>query len=467
MYLKTFCIHPVRCIIIVSLVFNLFIALAVNRDFITSDGGAYHQLAVNLALCNGYSRDTDQPFEPQFFREPGYPFFFSLACRISKLLGNEVGHMFDREKGFYNPAHKEFVVLRVLQALLVTITTVLFYYVLLFFLKPKVAFFIAFSFVFYYPFSIFITYPLREILISSLLMGMSYLTLRSAKSNRPLMHDIAFAILAVMLVLTLQAYVYILPFFGLSSLAVSKSFSKTIRSWTVIGLIFIVGVAPWTYRGYKEANDIRVAKTFGVAYTYELKKFLDANYKAHKLGLDDLGHPFRQRMSNEYWKPGHVVFKRSFNGYYKQYADSLQRVINSEYLINPKQRLWFTIKDITANNFRKSLVWPLWKTDHRSNMQNLILIDRQPSMIVSFVLGVVFFLGFAIGFLLYFKHTWVFIPVFLFHFLLIPFMADEGRRVLPYLPFYYMFAFFGFQWLVAKHFKNNKNSLVKNNLKHK
>jgi 4-amino-4-deoxy-L-arabinose transferase-like glycosyltransferase len=440
-------------IFITALSFYLFLAIAVNQKFIGSDGRSFQRMAVNIAEGNGFSSKIDPPYEPQFFREPGFPFLFSLACRINSALGNENIHLPYEvlEFGYHDTSHTEIVILRTIQSLLAALSVLLFFKITLTFLKPKVALTVALLFIFYLPFSIFVTYPQREMLVAFLLMAMAYLFILSAKSQKSLLYDILFGITAAFLVLTLQAYVFILPVFLLSHWMITKSFAKTLKSAFVIAIVFLIGVAPWTYRGYKEANDWRVVKTFGVSYTYEFKKFHDANFKAYYMNLDNNAEEFRQRVINGYHEPGKIMFEKSFNGYYTSYADSLMKVIEENRNESVGDMLKRTVTDLISVNFRKALIWPLWKPDYRKNISELLSGEHRMQMILSMTAGILVFLISITGMIKYIPKLWYFLPVFIFHALMIPLMATEGRRVMPYLPFYFMFFILGINNLHSKY----------------
>jgi ABC-type multidrug transport system fused ATPase/permease subunit len=430
-----------KIIFITGLLVFLLIAFLVNRSYIGSDGRSYQRLAVNIAEGNGYSSNTKPPFERQFFREPGYPYFFSIACNINKLLGNEnlTLSYYDAKPGYYEGAHIEILILRILQALIASLSVWLFYKTLLFFLKPQLAGLISILFIFYIPFSIFITFPQREILVTTLLIGMGYLFLKSATLSKSLWFDITFGILAVALVMTLQVYVFILPLFLLSHIVITKNLKKSLKSLAIISFVFIIGVAPWSYRGYLEAKDLRVLKTFGVSYTYEFKKFHDANAKAYKLNLGGNGEVFINRIIDGYSEPGKLMFEKSFNAYYLNYADSLNGVINSEAYKTKIDWFKYNIREVIINNYRKALLWPLWKPDYRKDISTILNEDGNRFMLVSIVIGIIIGFIALIGIILFIGKTWYYMPVFIFHFLMIPFIADEGRHVLPFLPFYFMF----------------------------
>ena len=257
-------------------------------------------------------------------------------------------------------------ILRILQALLASLSVWFFYKTILFYLKPKLAVYISFFFIFYIPFGIFVTFPLREMLITTLLIGMGYLFLKSATLPKTLWFDISFGLLASALVLTLQAYVFILPFFLVSHFVISKNVKKTLKSVALIGFVFILGVAPWSYRGYLEANNLKAVKTFGISYTYEFKKFHDSNAKAYFINLDGNGEMFLKRIIQEYEESGKQMFEKSFNGYYIHYTDSLNSVIHSKALKSNFENLKYNIHKLITKNYRKALIWPLWKPDRKS-----------------------------------------------------------------------------------------------------
>jgi len=436
-------IHPKVAILVTltALVFYLFLAVFINRNYIGSDGRSNQRIAVNIAEGNGFSITIDPPYEPHFFSQPGFPYLFSIACRINRVLGNENIHLPYEvlEFGYHDSSHTEIIILRIIQALLAAFSVLLFYKIMLTFLNSKVALIIAVLFIFYLPFSIFVTIPQREMLLTFLLMTMACLFILSARSQKSLLYDILFGITTAFLVLTLQAYVFILPVFLLSHWMITKSFAKTVKSASVIAIVFLIGVAPWTYRAYKEAKDWRVVKTFGISYTYEFKKFHDTNYEAFFMNLDNNAEEFSHRVVSEYHGSGKMMFEKSFNGYYTNYADSLMKVIRERRNETVTDMLKRTVTDLISINYRKALIWPLWKPDYRKNISELLSGEYRMQMILSMSAGILIFLISITGMIMYIPKLWYFLPVFIFHFLMIPLMAYEGRRVLPYLPFFFMF----------------------------
>ncbi|HAF30837.1 MAG TPA: hypothetical protein DCG75_17495 [Bacteroidales bacterium] len=449
-------------IFIAGLFFYLFIALFINKQYIGSDGRSFQRMAVNISEGNGYSDDIDPPFEKQFFREPGFPYFFSGACVLNKLFGKEnIALSYNNPKpGYFDKTHTEIFILRILHALLASLTVWLFYKILLFFLKPQLALLISFLFIFYLPFSIFVTFPQREILVTALLTGMGYLFLQSASTDKSFWFDIIFGLLSAVLVLTLQAYIFILPVFLISHILITKSIKKTFKSVSIISIVFILGVAPWSYRGYKEAKDLRAIKTFGISYTYEFRKFHEANAKAYFANLNGNGDLYRQKIIEGYSESGKQMFEKSFNGYYLHYADSLNKVIGLNAFSSKSNQANFFLKNILFKNFRKALIWPFWKQDYRKNISSLLKNNNQILMAISLFLGIVIAIFALLGMVKYIFKIWFYIPVFTFHFLMIPFMSDEGRRMLPFIPFYYMFFILGlvfFYHLIRKRFFNQRD----------
>jgi hypothetical protein len=434
-----------RLILTTALILFFIVALFVNRNYISPDGRSFQRLGVNLAEGNGYSSSIYPPYERHFFREPGYPFVVSIACSINKFLGNNNNPLpiEDLTPGYYDSSHTELLILRILQAILAAITVLFFYKTLRFFLRSELAGIISFLFILYLPFSIYITIPQREILVTTLLTVMGYCFLKSATTKRTLWFDVTFGLLSAFLILTFQAYVFLLPLFLLTHLSITKSISKSIRSVSVIIIIIVFGVAPWSYRGYLESKNLKAIKTFGVSYTYEFKRFHDVNAKAFYLDLNERGEDYLVQIIEGYGESGKTMFEKSFNGYYLNYADSLQGIMNSINGTKETTKIVQKIRALIVTNFRKALVWPIWKPDYRVDISTSLKGDGRMSMIFSMSIGLVVAIMAILGMCFFLRKTWIYLPVFVFHLLMIPFIATEGRRVLPYLPFYFMFAILG------------------------
>jgi MFS family permease len=438
-------VNMVKILFGFSILFYLVLAVFANQNYIGSDGRSYQRMAVNIAEGNGFSGDIESPYQKMFFREPGFPFFFSIACKINNLLGNDNVHLPYNEKveSAYLESHPEIVILRILQAILASIIVVLIFLIMTFFLERKWAFLIALLFVFYLPFAIFITFPQREILVSFLLTLMGWLFIQSALNERNIIYDLIFALSAVFLVLTLQAYVFILPFFLVSHYFLTHKWNKTLKSAIIISIVFLMGVAPWILRAYNEVQDIRVAKSFGTSYTYEFKKYHDTYALAYFLDIDGEGEKYKSRIVAGYSEPGRIMFEKSFNGYYETKADSLNKMIQSKTGLSQWGLVKYKLERALKVNYRKALLWPLWKTDYRKNISTLLGGEGRILMLGSLGLGLVILFFALLGALFSIKKIGVYLPVFIFHFLMIPFMASEGRRVLPFLPFYFMFFMIG------------------------
>ncbi|MFZ5940821.1 MAG: hypothetical protein ACOYXB_09620 [Bacteroidota bacterium] len=444
-----------------SLAVYLLIALLVNRQFIGSDGRSYQRMAVNMAEGNGFSNSLEAPYEKMFFREPGYPFFFSLACRINKLAGNTNLPLpyADPTPGYYGSGHSEILILRLLQAVLAALTVLFFYRILLLLMKPRPAFLIPLAFILYFPFAVYVTFPQREILETTLMTLMSWLFLKSALEKKSLLYDLLFALLAAALILTLQAYVYILPFFLLSHFLLSGSIRKTLISTLTIATVFILGILPWGLRAYNTAHDLRVFKSFGTSYTYEYRKFHEANARAYRLNLDGEGEKYKERIVASYQEPGKTMFEKSFDGSYIASADSLNNITAQLATGSLTERISSFTRLQLKNNVRKALIWPLWKSDYRKNLSTLGQ-EGKASLMAALLPAILVALLFLSGLLLYGLRTWFLFPVFTFHLVMIPVMADEARRMLPWLPWYFMYSLIAL-YLIIKTFSRKPGREIK------
>jgi hypothetical protein len=426
---------------IAALLVYLSVALLINRHYITPDGRSYQRLAVNISENNVFSVSIEPPYERQFFREPGYPFVFSIACFLNRIAGNENKHFpyFDASPGYYDPGHTEIFILKLIHVIFAAFTVLFFFKIMTFFLPVPAALKIAILFLFYLPFSVYITFPQRELFLTFILMLMGYLAIRSAMGKNPVITDVLTGVLAAVLVLTLQVYLYILPFFLLSHILIARKLKKTIRSTLIIAVVFAAGVIPWALRGINEAGNIRAVKSFGTSYTYEFRKFHNVNALAYKLDLNNEGGRFIDIIVNEYGKPGKIMFERSFNGYYTNYSDSLAKVISLE----SKNMASVFFRENILKNGRKAMILPLWKPDYRKNISTLLSGKGRLPMIISITAGIIIAVIAVAGMILSLKRCWKFLPVFTFHLIMIPFIADEARRVLPFIPFYFMFFVLG------------------------
>ncbi|HNB10381.1 MAG TPA: hypothetical protein PK754_12550, partial [bacterium] len=77
--------RPMLLIGLIAFTLRLGLQEVYGVDVMPSDGLDYHNVAVNLVLGHGYSKDTQALHNPYFFREPGYPIFLSAIYFLYNL----------------------------------------------------------------------------------------------------------------------------------------------------------------------------------------------------------------------------------------------------------------------------------------------------------------------------------------------------------------------------------------------
>lgn len=142
----------------------LIIRLTLNafyfQDYTQSDGGDYHNIAVNIVQGHGYSKDTSEPYRSFFFREPAYPLFLAGVYALVDFTGFTPAYLLAAEYDL--TAHPEIYWARIAQCVLGVFTCLILYLTLRLVLQPRVAFVIALLFSAYLPLAIYSTMLMRE-----------------------------------------------------------------------------------------------------------------------------------------------------------------------------------------------------------------------------------------------------------------------------------------------------------------
>lgn len=427
-------------------------------DYTRRDSIDYHNIAINVALGNGYSLDVTPPHRPYFFREPVYPLFLASIYKIWTLFG-EPSYL---ESNFFeHRQHPEIMFARYVQALIGALTCVLFFLLLKLVIKNRPAFIIGLLFSFYIPLAAYSAMLMRETVQTLSVLLMAYTFTRFLQAKKPywlIWFSISYAISN----LTLQITIFVPIFAFLFMLIVFKAPLKSAAYSISMTVIMLLCVSPWLIRTYNFYPDIRIVKNLGMSLTFEQSKYVSSLRKLNEycvISTDSLGYLFHKEWYNI---PEYDKFQKSYSGYFSQKADSLQRLINEPFFAKRK-----LIKGIT--NLRLSWIEALWVT----TKENGGIHERPHSTYVknkNYLLLVLSFSGFLFGYLaipgifLYFRKIYPILLMFIYFMALYYFIGNEPRRMLPIHPFIFMFSCLAIYHLYLKFFKKLANPEIYNRI---
>lgn len=297
-----------------ALVIRLGLVVWQMDEIKPSDGMDYHNVAVNLVLGHGYSIDTQAPFEPYFFREPGYPFFIAAIYGIFSWF-DEISHVTDMAD-LNN--HPEFVGLQIAQCVLGAITCVLFYLTLSLVLQKRAAFVFGLMGACYVPLAAFAALPLRETLQAFMVVAMNYCFARFLMNRSVpwlLMFSVALAASILILRVTILGPALAFVFFWIHFRNVARSLKYT---GVVAGIVVIV-IFPWLLRTYRFVPDWRIIRSVGTSHTTELRDYylaLEENFKIDSEDYERLYGDWKKLSERE-------RFEWSFSGRVTELSNAL------------------------------------------------------------------------------------------------------------------------------------------------
>lgn len=418
--------YSATIIFVLVLIFRVIIINTYQVNKIFPDATGYHTLGVNLAKGNGLTLQQEKPYEKSYFREPVYPVFLGLCFHAYNFIGEKCNYITDYDTVTYSynsTAHPEIVFTKYVQAVIDSLSVVIFYLILLLVIKSSVAAVIALLFGFYFPVAIHSTFLLRETLqlFITLCMTFSFSQYLLKKKGIWLL---AFSGFWALSNLTLQITV-VIPFFVFFIVwyfnrSILKTFSVIILS-TIVMFVFI---SPWIMNVYKFYPDIRILKTFGCSLTYEMVSqqnavaTLERNNKITKETARSL---------MEWGVSSHEQFRKSFDGTYKHFTDSVNK-------LNLKAISFKDRCKTGASNFISS-----WFFSDKGSGTILREFYKSLTLLPSVIIGLFAF----IGLLVYFKKIVPILLTFICFISLFYIIGNESRRMLPAQPFIFLFGCLG------------------------
>lgn len=440
-------IYSAIILFVLAFVFRIVIINTYQVNKIGPDGTGYHTLGVNFAKGNDLSMKEEKPYEKFFFREPVYPIFLGLCYKVYGFFGGTYNYIaaYDIATMTYDSAaHQEIVFAKYAQALFDSLSVVVFYLILLLVFKSSFAFVAALLFCFYYPVAIHSTYIHRETIQLFIILCMSYLFALFLYTKKWLwlflfscFWGISNLILQVTVVLPIFIFIYFIFYF--------KRFFKAILLTLSSTIIMFLFISPWLIKIYNYYPDIRILKTFGCSFTYEMISYTNA---IRNLAQDNKisAEEAESLLGIEWNSSSFYQFKRSFDGTYKKFADS----VNQMHL---KKRASVRIIRTIVIHFYKS-----WFSTKLSFMGTREFIKKN-LVINSLLFSIPLIIG-LFGFIGIIKYLRRCLPILLMFFTFISlfyFLGSEYRRMLTIQPFIFMFGCLGFDYLYGRIFKRTNN----------
>ncbi|OFW52513.1 MAG: hypothetical protein A2163_08180 [Actinobacteria bacterium RBG_13_35_12] len=441
--------RAVLVIFTVALIIRMLLINGYYKNYVPTDGYAYHNIAINIISGSGYSERTEPPFSPFYFREPGYPIFLASIYKIWSNFGN-YDYLPYNSDNTQVTGHNEILFAKYIQALIGAISCVVLYLTLKLVLRQKIAFVVSLLFSLYLPFAIYTTILLREILQSLIILSMNFFFAKFliSKGKR---YFLLFSLFLAISNLTFQM-TKLLPFFALIFIYLyTKDVVYSIKYSFLALLISFMFCLPWICRTYQFFPDIRVAKTFGVSLTHEQLKYFKALQIYKRSGYISSDELYKRLHREWYNLSEKEKFNFSFDGTFEAKTDSIYAQI-------PKSTVLLQNLKDAVGKLRVSWLHSFWFTKTTEGSPSVVpyqeyLIQKKYILLILSFPGLLFgFLAF-IGILLFYKRL---IPILLagtYFVSLFYFIGSEARRMLPVHCFIFMFSCLAIYYIYQKYHK--------------
>lgn len=412
---------------VIALLVRLSILLFFDNNSIALDGTGYHRIAVNLVKGNGFSNIEVEPYEKSYFREPGYPFFLAGIYSIINIF-HPVQYIenFNIETYKLDKYYPEIIAAKTVQIILDSFGVVLLFLILMEISNIKIAFLTSLLTATFFNLAFYSVNILRETLVVFLLLGLNFFYVKYILKENMRLWLLLIGITIGLLILVFKVHIFILPVLFVLMFLQSKRLKKSILHASIVTIVAIFIILPHNINVYRFYPDVRVFKTFGNSFTYEMGKYTLAIVKLEYYGI--LSH--KEGSALQDWnKNSKEQFEKSFNGYYLAKADSMNSLVKESLVSKRKIEIYFT-------NFRKSFF--LTKIGDRSGKElintygYLILI---PLVILPVLIGI---FG-IIGLFYYGKKYLFYLLPFLVYLSLFWILGDEYRRMIILQPFLIFF----------------------------
>jgi 4-amino-4-deoxy-L-arabinose transferase-like glycosyltransferase len=411
----------------IAVIIRFSILLFIDNNRVSPDETGYHRIAVNLVKGNGLSNQEKYPFEKCYFREPGYPFFLAGIYSVVNIF-HPVQYIdnYDIITCKLGVNHPEILAARMVQALVDSISIVLLFLILLKVSDEKIAFLTALITGLFFNLAYSSVFLLRESIVVFLLLILNYFFIRYLLGKKKYLWLILIGIIIGLLILVFQTHIAILPIFFVLLLFHKKKLRESVLHVSFVTTIAIVVILPHCISVYRFYPDIRIFKTFGTSFTYEMNAYANAISKMEYYGI------LKKEQGNalQGWnKSSEEQFKNSFNGFYLSKADSLNSLVKEPIVSKRKLKTLLT-------NFRKSFF--LTKLGHESGKS--LLVTHGPEILIPLVVFPVLLgiLG-IIGLLFFWKQYLIFFLPFVVYLSLFCLLGSEYRRMIILQPFLIFF----------------------------
>jgi hypothetical protein len=421
-------------IFFIAIVFRIIIINSYSTNTISNDSFTYHNLAVNLVKGNGYSTDTSAPFQPHFTREPAFPFFIASIYfvvdkfhAITYLKWKNIKLDNNNKIITYLP---ELTSVKYVQAILDSFTCIIFFLSLIVFIPRSKAFLITILFSIYFPYVLYNTYILREIIQTFLAVLFNFLCLKYFISNK-IKYLIGFSIVWGLLNLTLQVTMALGIFIFLFLAIKKKSLFQAIKPILISSLIMLTVMSPYLIRTYLFYPNPNIILSSGSSITMQ-----KANYYSTLIQLHDLkkiNDSSYNQLRNKLWDlDEYTTFKYSFTGKFDEMRDS----ITAMYPVSLSNKVKYSSKKLFTS-FRN-----FWFRKFSSSPNSLKknIISRNYRELLSYPLGILVGLLAMAGCITYYSKYYFSFIIFTSFLFLSPILGDEGRRLLPAFPYIFSFA---------------------------
>lgn len=427
-------------IVIVFLMAVLMGSLAVtlvNKDGLMPDESEYHNLAVNIVNSNGYSLSTSPPYEPTYYREPGYVIALLPALKVLSLFEDiQPVDIVDIRTGMKEVPRSA----RVIQYYHVLVFAAICVMALLTYSKfcsIRWATYQGIALACFFPLAVYCTFVMRELVLTFFLTTTNFFIV-SYYFDRKLWQIGLVGLFAALSALTLQVMMYLVPF-----IIVYLIFFDCIKlskphfvSVVVFIVTFSLSVSPWLIRTLRVYPDIRTVKSMGTSLTYEKMSYLTALRRS--VAVEITSRDSLSSVESSIYDNGLKGFDDSFNGYYKQLADSLNQLTLSKQKRNDRANRMFVQKIY-------SYLDHLFKSGY---LLRFIALPR-PMVWLKLTAGLfsIFMAAlYMVGLYDTIRHRLYYLCVYLFLFASLYYLVH--RRVLPIYPYYVGISVMGFEMIV-------------------
>ena len=391
-------------------------------------------------MGNGLSNETEPPFIPYFFREPGYPVFLSVGLKIYTLFGGTAAYIdldtYDLSASILDPVPGSVVFLRIWQAVIDSINVLLLFLILTHVINDHKSFIIALCYALYLPVALHNNHLYREVFHTLILLALNLFFVKYLYSKRRwflLLVGLFWAVSNV----TFQSTVYLFPFLFLMLLVIFRSFKRAFIDTLIVSGVMVSLILPWLIYVYGYYPDIRIAKTVGCALTYEWIHYVSYHRRANAVGLMSDSELARFEYEDAYHGTFDEYFDKSFNGYYRHKTDSLRVLVGQETKDIPASRkLAYMGKYLLINSFKNFWMKRDWGWDEPGRY---FLKHRMILPLILYAVSAFFAVLCFLGFLKYFRKFLPILLIFISFFGISYILGAEPRRLLPSYPYVFSF----------------------------